>query len=519
MRLLKKFDHILKYKIWPTFLCALFVLLVSFLVTQYYPFSSKYSGSEKEVSGYVLKYIYDGNQAKILLKGKEKLWVYYYFASENQKSQFIEKVHLGDMLSIIGTMEEPSENTVPYTFHYKNYLYTQKIYYIMKTSSIKKTKNNTSILYAIKEKIYKKMDTYQDTTKEYLYTFILGNKDILDSNRKKIYQQNGISHLFSISGMHISLFTMVLFKFIKKLSYNIRFQHYFVILVLFLYMLIVEISPSIVRTVLMFTCFSFNKIYRLHYKKENLLLCIFIIMMLVNPFYLYNVGFWLSYLISSILVLQSSKLSQCKNYFVKALMISWISFLISFPIVIYNYCEVNFFSIILNLIVVPFVSIIIFPLSLFTFLFPFLEGTFLFFISILERLSIFVSHFPTTFVFKKMSFIFLIFYYIVIAAIFYNKKFFILFILMLLIHKNITYFDSSGMVSIMDVGQGDCIFIRLPYNQGNILIDTGGVFLYKKESWQEKENEYHLMENTIIPYLKALGVEKLQYLILTHGGV
>ena len=56
---------------------------------------------------------------------------------------------------------------------------------------------------------------------------------------------------------------------------------------------------------------------------------------------------------------------------------------------------------------------------------------------------------------------------------------------------------------MIDIGQGDSILIKYPYNQGNILIDTG-------------KNDY-TMTNGIIPYLKSVGIRKIDYLIITHG--
>lgn len=59
---------------------------------------------------------------------------------------------------------------------------------------------------------------------------------------------------------------------------------------------------------------------------------------------------------------------------------------------------------------------------------------------------------------------------------------------------------------MIDVGQGDSTLIKMPYNKGNILIDTGGIFGSEK-----------IVNNITIPYLKSLGIKKLDYLILTHG--
>ena len=62
-------------------------------------------------------------------------------------------------------------------------------------------------------------------------------------------------------------------------------------------------------------------------------------------------------------------------------------------------------------------------------------------------------------------------------------------------------------ITFLDVGQGDPILISFPYNKGNILIDTGGIY----------SSSYSITKNETIPYLKSLGITHLDYLIITHG--
>ncbi|MGR9635048.1 hypothetical protein ACU82A_28260 [Bacillus cereus] len=54
-------------------------------------------------------------------------------------------------------------------------------------------------------------------------------------------------------------------------------------------------------------------------------------------------------------------------------------------------------------------------------------------------------------------------------------------------HYVYPYFRESGSVTFLDVGQGDAILIRLPYDQEIYLIDTGGTIRPNKEEWQRKK--------------------------------
>ena len=88
---------------------------------------------------------------------------------------------------------------------------------------------------------------------------------------------------------------------------------------------------------------------------------------------------------------------------------------------------------------------------------------------------------------------------------------------MLLIQKNLIYFDNSLKVTMIDVGQGDSIFIKMPNNKENILIDTGGKISYNKEKWMIRNKNTSITKNSLIPYLKSMGLNKLNTLIITHG--
>lgn len=83
-------------------------------------------------------------------------------------------------------------------------------------------------------------------------------------------------------------------------------------------------------------------------------------------------------------------------------------------------------------------------------------------------------------------------------------------ITLILIYSNINYFNKNLIVTMLDVGQGDSLMITFPNNKGNILIDTGGIVNFTKTN-------YEISTSTIIPYLKSIGIKKINYLVLTHG--
>ena len=110
----------------------------------------------------------------------------------------------------------------------------------------------------------------------------------------------------------------------------------------------------------------------------------------------------------------------------------------------------------------------------------------------------------------------LLYYFLIILSL-WKKKYFLILGTLIFIHKCYPYWNSVLSITTLDVGQGDSIFVRLPNNQGNILIDTGGKLKVEEEAWSQKEQESSLAINKIIPYIKSLGITKIDYLLLTHG--
>ena len=105
-----------------------------------------------------------------------------------------------------------------------------------------------------------------EKSNEYIKIFILGDNSLLNEEINESYRQNGISHLFSISGMHISLFASIILYVLKRISYNNYYNYTVVILFLTIYTLLVGSSPSVLRSLIMYILFSLNKLLNIKAK-------------------------------------------------------------------------------------------------------------------------------------------------------------------------------------------------------------------------------------------------------------
>ena len=471
-------------------LCLIYI----FLFIKFDKRESIYDINNTDFLGIVSEYKYKDGKYTIYLECDEIIIVNYNIDTELD-------IKYGDTIKVIGKLSKPNNNTVPNLFNYKKYLERRGIYYILNATNIKKIKNNENLIYDIKNKLIEKINKCKKSS-SYILAFVLGIKSNIDEEVNVSYQENGVSHLFAISGMHISLFSSFLYFLLKKISYNNYYNFIVVLTFLIFYMLLLDSPISVVRTIVMFCVFNINKLFNLHIKPLDLMIIVFSIIVLNKPYVIYEVSFQFSYIISFYLVIFNKKINRVKY---KKIYMSFICFIVSLPIVLYNYYQVSFLSIILNLIFIPYVSIVIFPLSIITLIFPFLDNILYIFIVILENISIFFANIDIfKVVFAKPSIYLIILYYIIITLSIYNKKYLYILFITLLFHKNYIYFDNRFNVTFLDVGQGDSIIIT--YKDNTVLIDTGGSYFYKD-----------ITLNKTVPYFKSIGSTKINYLIITHG--
>lgn len=490
---MKRLRHILQSKHLIKII-TIIIFIITLLYTNYYPFKSKYTKDDKEFIGIVTKYEVKEDKITIEIKAKEKLLITYKY----QDKEFNNLLY-GDKIKVKGTLITPSKNTNQNTFNYQKYLYYKKIYYLVEATSINKIANNHNYLYTIKNTLYQKINKLKSSN--YIKTLLLCD-NTLSKEIKESYRINGISHLFSVSGMHINFFVSIIYLYLNKITYNKRIKYLITNIFIITYLILFP-SSSLLRSAVMSILYSINYLLKLKIKKIDILLLTLGVSLLINPFIIYDLGYIYSYTITFFLVLSSSTLKK-KNKINKIIYISFLSFLVSIPITIYNSFEINIISILLNIILVPIISIIILPLTILTYIFPILDSILYLFTNTLETISLFISKINITkIIFPKPSLLIIVLYYIIFLLSYQNKKYFYLNIILLIIIYISPYLNSNFEVVMFEVGEADCHLIKYPYNKNTILIDTG-------------KNEYKI-KNEVIPYLKSIGIKKIDYLIITHG--
>lgn len=485
------------------------VIIYALIVTLLPKYESVYKGSEVDFLCSIDNYKIEEDKMKLELVCKEKLVGSYYFKNDEYKF-FKKKVNIGSSVIVKGKLVSPKNNTVPYLFNYKKYLYNKRVYYTLKIDSIKILNENSNPFIKLKNRVIKHVNSYKDST--YLYAFILGKTELISDEVLTSYRENGISHLFALSGLHVYIFSSILLFILKKLRFKEILNYVLIFIFLLLFSFITGFSPSILRATLLFFLLGINKAFYLNIRTLDILYLVFIILVIINPFIIYNLSFILSFTAAFFLIF-SSDLLKGKNYFVSLFKVSLLSYFASLPLSIYYFGYTNLLGTILNLVFVPLVSFVVFPLTLLTFIISKFYSILNITTNLLESLSLLFNKFKIIIYFPRINLIFVFIYLsILMLYIKFKKKICLYLIIVLLIFFKIRpYMDNNTYIYYLDVGQGDSILVVTPHLKKTILIDTGGIVSFNENY---KSN---IVKNKTIPFFRRIGINKVDYLFLTHG--
>lgn len=471
----------------------IFLILFVYYKTIYKSYDSLYEGNEIEITGYITDYKITDTKLSLTVLADEKIIINYYFAENDE----IDLSNLyGKKVTAYGEIYEASGSSIPNTFNYKKYLYNNEIYYLFSADYLSLETGD----FNLKNNLVNRVSNLKSGS--YLMLFILGDKSYLSSDVYTAYQENGIAHLLAISGLHISLFIVLLEKIFKDIKKNAR--NYIIFTFLFFYSYITSFPVSVLRCIIFQILKVFTDRFNVQISKVYMLFLTAFILLIYNPFYIYNTGFLYSFVITFFLL--NLKPLEKNNYFKSSLQISFISFLASLPITASMNYEINISSVFFNLFFVPFVSFIVFPLSLLTFIFPLLDSVLYFFTNIMELTNNFCSCYLSIIInIPFMSYFTLFIYYINLYLFIKLKKRYLIFLCFILFFNKISYKISSNYnVYYMDVGQGDCQVLISPHQSEVIMIDTGG-------------NYYYSVSDNVILFLKSIGITTIDLLVLSHG--
>lgn len=469
----------------------------------------------------------NGNYLKGIAKlNKEKVLFTYILKDEKEKTFFKEHFQ-GGMLKVNADIEDIGEKKNFYSFDYKKYNENKGIFKNVKVNDIKNFEENKGIISKIKiwrislgNKIHKEISFDKSG---YIEALIFGDKAYLEKDEIINYKNLGTSHLLAISGLHLGVLISLIYFILLRLRFSVEIIEKIVFLVIPFYMLISGFSPSVLRAggmIMLYIIFRKKDMTKL-----EALLTTFILMLFINPLFIFDIGFELSFLITFCLLMSDDFLSGSKNIFTSGFKISLVSSLASLPILVMNFYTFSYISIISNIFLVPIFSLVIFLLVLISyvsFLFnitlfnvifkPILNISFSFFDKIQD---LFLNSSPML-IGRHNNYVgVIIFIFILGILIYLNKNKFLLATLgVLLLFFTLLGFSYIGEDKIEEVkiGKGDVYYVR--EGRGNLLINTSNNIQNFYNDFRKKDVEYDII-NEYNQMLNYEGKRKIDYLVLT----
>lgn len=298
--------------------------------------------------------------------------------SEAALQKRLSVLKVGDSLVIFGEVKEPPEPLNPLQFDYKEYLRIQGINYqlYLKHGNLRKVVPQlrfslTQLSADIRKVISRKMGEAGLDGNELAIAaaLVIGEESFLNPEIRSAYAASGAMHVLSVSGLHIGVvFILLRFLFspLLKRKANKGWITIFIILLLWVYCFITGMSPCVQRAGWMFSLVAFGSVQKRISNIFNTLSASALVLLLIDPKLLFDVGFELSYIaLLGILILQKPilRLLYFRN---KLLYSTWeitavaiAAQIATFPLSLYYFHQFPNYFLIANLLVIPLSFVIL----------------------------------------------------------------------------------------------------------------------------------------------------------------
>lgn len=444
-------------------------------------------------------------------------------------------IGIGDKMVFQGKLKIPLENTNPGLFNYRLNLLSNKIYTtitIKDYAIIGINSEGKSIKYRIKYSFRENVEKLFDNNlnkdnSDLMKSIILGDYSYLNEDDILKYRDLGLAHILAVSGLHIGIIAGFLIYILSHLGVKRKINIIITLATIWLYGYLIGFPPSLLRANIMISILFYSQLSVEPYDSINSLFFAAFVLLIINPIWLFNLGFQLSFLATFSIIYFTPKFNELFypynnkiTYSLAGLLAVQIGLL---PIQAFYFNKIPILSIFSNLFIAPILSFsliiggVMVGLSYSIPILNLIVGKILnlilsiqyFIVDLFYDLpfGIIEVHSPNV--------IEIIMYYIIILMIFgvirfeklniRIKKLIMYYLLVLILFNSIVLVsDKSIEMHFIDVGQGDSILLRTKV--GDYLIDTGGNIM----------DSFDVGKNITLPYLQKLGIKRLEGVFITH---
>jgi len=283
---------------------------------------------------------------------------------------------IGHTIRVKTILQHNSFAKNPHQFDYGKYLVNKQIYgqlYVSKSEinvnkKIKKdiwfyaSRLNTRIIHNLEKANFNKAEM------NVAMALILGQQQEISADIIQDYQYSGATHVLSVSGLHVG-FIMLFILFVLKPVPNTQKGSFIklvcIIISLALFAVVSGLSPPVLRSVVMFSFIAIGNHLRRSTNTYHTLLVSILLILLFEPYFLFDVGFQLSYIaLFSIVWLQPllkniwSPKNKIVKYLWEALTVSFAAQIGTFPICLYYFHQFPGLFFVTNILILPVLSFI-----------------------------------------------------------------------------------------------------------------------------------------------------------------
>lgn len=465
-----------KHLCWMLFLLLSCVIFLLFLMSSNQKVPENIKG-EALITDVIEKDHYD----RLILKYQHMRFIAY--VNVNQYD-------VGDHVLIEGDVNRYEKQTVPKGFDAYHYYLSQNIDGKLDLSSIQMT-HPSFHFYTLREKIEDVIDEKQ--LSPYVKLMILGIS--LDDEKEEPYEALGISHLLSVSGLHLFVLMVIIKKIFFYINLETHLQEYAILAIYLMMAYLHQFDLGVLRLFIFALLSFFNQRFEWRRTHLELLHVTFFILLITHIELIYFTSLLILYFILLFLNLLEP-IYRGYHGFLRRLIMGCIVFLVLIPF----QATINLYT----LVILPLFSIYLVAFwmtsSLTVLILPFLNPLFLDLTEMIEKMIYYLSSQQLTLIYGKFSIYLSILFFICLILFFlansYKKKVFIVIIYLLCFITPLMYLKDRTEVIFLDVGQGDATIIKS--NKCIAVIDAfQGVY----------------------SYLTHHGISKINYLFLTHSDI
>ena len=591
---LKRYRRYLKLVIkTKTVLLFLLSIIISYLIVtlQNKKYDNLYLNNEElEIIATVIsdkmekeyKVVYKIRIDSIENKKQDKKYKGTYLLLNIKKKDRMQDLKYGMQIKIYGKYLSPSVARNTNGFNYKNYLKSSKTYGNINSEKIEIIKEkNINIIFSFcnltKNKIKDNINNlFPANDGKLLLGILTGDTEEINEEIVDYFKTSNIYHMLAVSGAHVSYIILGIGILLNRIHLNKKMIYIITIISLIFFIGVIGYSPSVARAVIMSIMLLIANIKNRKLDIINSISLSMLIILLINPFTVYNIGFWLSYggtigIISFYNILidklkkrdkenQNKKNNQIVIYEVKKFKsillkiktsiiqmacVSMSAQVVIFPIMILNFNTISltflipsllagylmgivtiggFLLCIISFVSKTFASIIVIPLKIV--------------LNLLIIISRFCSRLPLSKIYViKPNLILIIIYYIFLLLICVknalNKKKHLSFIQRKILNyffyiKNKTKKDKTKLLSIiLIISIIFSLYQIIPQNLKIYFIDVGQgdscliiTPLNKKilidSGGSALNDDFDVGKETLVPYLLARGIKTIDYIMISH---